>query len=159
MLRKSSLAAQAHRPQRVAWQRRVAGRRSRRLRVSAVLQEDPPKQGENLARRQAQQQQQDAVERLLASLLPPSLQRAAQLDASQQHDEQQPLSLACEPGHVFLLAYGANLAQSTLKRRGVNAVASRSPCIVLDPDWQLTFQHRGGAAPPQPPASPLLAPD
>jgi hypothetical protein len=65
-----------------------------------------------------------------------------QLDASQPLPPP-PRVLTCLDGETLYFAYGANLALSTLKRRGVTPI-SRSPAVVVDPGVCLVFKHRGG---------------
>lgn len=46
---------------------------------------------------------------------------------------------------IRLFSYGANMAASTLARRGVTPLTSE-PAVVLDRDLWLSFGHRGGYA-------------
>ena len=42
-------------------------------------------------------------------------------------------------------SYGANMASSTLAKRGVQVTASR-PAVIVDPNTAISFRHRGGFA-------------
>lgn len=105
----------------------------RHLALSAVLEKEEPR----ISSSQQQQQSSPSQKESLESLLPPSLaSKASNINLP-------PRLLSAPEGEVFYFAFGANLALSTLKRRGV-APISRSPAVVLDPSVWLVFKHRGG---------------
>jgi hypothetical protein len=45
---------------------------------------------------------------------------------------------------LWYLSYGANMSFDTLARRGVK-VLQRAPCVLVDSNIKLVFQHRAGA--------------
>lgn len=56
-----------------------------------------------------------------------------------------PTAVAPPPATTLLFSYGANMAASTLARRGVRP-ASSQPAVVADRELWLCFGHRGGYA-------------
>eukprot|EP00882_Tetradesmus_deserticola_P020005 GHRQ01021557.1.p1 GENE.GHRQ01021557.1~~GHRQ01021557.1.p1 ORF type:complete len:197 (+),score=3.67 GHRQ01021557.1:279-869(+) len=110
-----------------------AARRS--CRVTAVLQEDPKvaTAADQLLRARLEQ------------LLPPSTRDTqAASGLSDMAGNLRPRYVAEHKDAVWYLSYGANMCFDTLARRGVK-VLQRAPCVLVDPNIKLVFQHRAGA--------------
>ncbi|WIA09241.1 hypothetical protein OEZ85_008649 [Tetradesmus obliquus] len=115
-----------------------AARRS--CRVAAVLQEDPKLAagGDQLLRARLEQ------------LLPPSTRdNQGEAGYSDIAAKLPPRYLPEHKDAVWYLSYGANMSFDTLARRGVK-VLQRAPCVLVDPNLKLVFQHRAGYSTLQP---------
>eukprot|EP00882_Tetradesmus_deserticola_P006072 GHRQ01006392.1.p1 GENE.GHRQ01006392.1~~GHRQ01006392.1.p1 ORF type:complete len:277 (+),score=74.64 GHRQ01006392.1:279-1109(+) len=115
-----------------------AARRS--CRVTAVLQEDPKvaTAADQLLRARLEQ------------LLPPSTRDTqAASGLSDMAGNLRPRYVAEHKDAVWYLSYGANMCFDTLARRGVK-VLQRAPCVLVDPNIKLVFQHRAGYSTLQP---------